>query len=284
MKEVGLVLEGGGMRGVFTGGILEYCLEQNLHFSYVVAVSAGACNAASYVSKQKGRNKHVTVDYAGHPEYISFKRLFTNGELFNMDLIFDTIPNIESPFDYKSFFQSDQLFYTGVTDCYTGETIYYEKNELNDDFNKILRASCSLPMLAPIVKHENRPFLDGGISDPIPVNKSLKDGNKKHVVILTQCDGYIKKPLNRGKWWLKRKYKNYPGLVDIILTRARIYNDSMKLVKELEREGKAFVFRPTDLRGVGRTERRKERLQALYDHGYELASKRKKELEQFLLR
>nr|WP_096188702.1 patatin family protein [Evansella halocellulosilytica] len=282
MVRIGLVLEGGGMRGVYTGGILEYFLEQNLHFPYIVGVSAGACNASSYISKQKGRNKAVTVDYAGHPEYISFKRLIRNGELFNMDLIFDRIPNKENLFDYDNFFKSKQRFYIGTTDCKTGETLYYEKNELADQLNKILRASCSLPMVAPVIEHNNRPLLDGGISEPIPINKSLADGNEKHVIILTQCEGYVKKPVKRGKWWFKQKYKNYPGLINIVENRYKTYNDTIEQVKQLEKEGKAFVFRPEDLREVTRIERRKDRLQALYDHGYEQAREHFEELRSFI--
>ncbi|MFA9556217.1 patatin family protein [Evansella sp. AB-rgal1] len=282
MTRVGLVLEGGGLRGVYTAGVLEYFLKNNIHLPYVAAVSAGACNAASYISKQSGRNKAVTVDYASHPEYISMKRLFKNGELFNMDLIFNEIPNKHNLFDYDTFHQSNQQFHIGTTDCYTGETIYYEKNELGPDLNKILRASCSLPMISPIVEHDQRPLLDGGISDPIPIEKSIQDGNDKHVVILTQCEGYEKKPVKNGKWLIRRKYRDYPGLLDIIERRADLYNRSLRQVLQLEREGKAFVFRPNDLCGVGRTERRKEKLQLLYDHGLEQASQKCDELTSFL--
>lgn len=282
MQNIGLVLEGGGMRGVYTGGILEYFLENNIQFPYVVAVSAGACNAASYISQQFGRNEAVTVGYAGHPEYISLKRFVKHGELFNMDLIFDTIPNVENPFNYQDFFQSNQSFYVGATDCETGETIYYEKSQLKTHLNKVLRASCSLPMVAPIVEHEGRPLLDGGISCPIPINKSIQDGNEKHVVILTQCEGYIKKPAKRGMWLFRRKYKNYPGIIRIVETRSRIYNDTVEKVLQLEQEGKAFVFRPDSLCGVNRTEQRKERLQDLYRHGYEQAEKRMTELQKFI--
>ncbi|MBU9711316.1 patatin-like phospholipase family protein [Evansella tamaricis] len=282
MRKTGLVLEGGGMRGVYTGGILEFFLERSIHFPYIAAVSAGACNASSYISKQYGRNKAVTVGYAGHPDYISIKRFFRVGELFNMDLIFDQIPNQNNPFDYDTFFNSEQAFYIGTTDCKTGETIYYEKSELGADLNKILRASCSLPMIAPIIEHDNRLLLDGGISDPIPINKSLMDGNEKHVVILTQCDGYIKKPITRGKWIYRKKYGAYRGLINIIETRSKLYNDSIEKVQKLEREGRAFVFRPDDLRNVTRLEKDKEKLQALYDHGYHQAEKRYEELKEFL--
>lgn len=282
LERIGLVLEGGGMRGVFTGGILEFFLEKNIHFPYIVGVSAGACNAASYISRQAGRNKEITIGYASHPEYISIKRLIRSGELFNMDLIFDRIPNVENPFDYNVFFESKQEFYVGVTDCLTGETVYFEKKELGENFNTILRASSSLPMVAPIVSHDGRPFLDGGISDPIPVNQSMKDGNKKHIIILTQCEGYRKNPARRGMWYFNRKYKQYPGLIDIVKNRSVVYNDTLNYIAQLEKEGKAFVFRPDHLQAVTRLERKKERLQALYDHGYKKAEKQFDEMIDFL--
>lgn len=278
----GLVLEGGGMRGVFSGGILEYFLKENIEFPYIVGVSAGACNAASYISKQERRNKDVTIGYSNHPEYISFKRLFKRGELFNMDLIFDRIPNVERPFDYDEFYKSPTKFHVGTTDCFTGETVYYEKNEIVGSFNEILRASSSLPMLAPPIKFDGRYLLDGGISDPVPIQKSIEDGNDKHVIVLTQSEGYQKTAASRGMWYFERKYKDFPGLIDVVQNRYRIYNDTLKYIHQLEREGKAFVFRPEDLRGVTRLERKRDRLESLYNHGYDMGKNRLAELEHFL--
>lgn len=282
LDRTGLVLEGGGMRGVFTGGMLEFFLEKNIHFPYVVGVSAGACNAVSYISRQAGRNKAITVDYADHPNYISIKRLIRSGELFNMDLIFEQIPNLENPFDYRVFFESTQKFEIGVTDCLTGETVYYEKKELGDNFNKVLRASSSLPMIAPIITHDGRPYLDGGISDPIPINESMKQDNQKHIIILTQCEGYRKNPVNKGMWYFNRKYKQYPGLIRVVRNRSNVYNSALDQVAKLEKEGKAFVFRPDHLQDVARIERSKGRLQALYDHGYKKAENRFEEMMAFI--
>ncbi|WP_343033768.1 patatin family protein [Alkalicoccus luteus] len=282
MNQTGLVLEGGGMRGVFTSGVLEYLLESNIQLPFVVGVSAGACNAASYISGQHGRNREVTIGYADHPEYISFKRLLRQGELFNMDLIFDTIPNIEQPFHYQQFFSSPQQFYVGVTDCITGETIYYEKSDAGRNFNLLLRASSSLPMVAKPVPFEGRMLMDGGISDPIPLKKSLDAGNKKHIIVLTQSAGYRKQPAKRGMWYFRRKYKGFPGLIQIVENRYRCYNDQLDQVQQLELEGKAFVIRPEDLSSVTRTDRNKERLEKLYRHGYDLMYRREQELKQFL--
>ncbi|SES32456.1 patatin-like phospholipase family protein [Salisediminibacterium halotolerans] len=282
ISSVGLVLEGGAMRGVFSGGVLEYFLKENLEFPYVVGVSAGACNAASFISKQEKRNKDVTIGYSNHPDYISIKRLLKRGELFNMDLIFDRIPNVERPFDYDKFYYSPTRFHVGTTDCVTGQTVYFEKNEIVGNFNKILRASSSLPMLAPPIKHNGRYLLDGGISDPVPIQKSVEDGNDKHVIVLTQSEGYRKKAASKGMWYFERKYKDYPGLINVVQNRYRIYNDTIDYIHQLEREGRAFVFRPDDLRGVTRMERNRSRLESLYDHGYNLSQNKMTELQQFL--
>ncbi|CAM3724712.1 patatin-like phospholipase family protein [Alkalicoccus chagannorensis] len=282
MKHTGLVLEGGGMRGVFTSGVLEYLLENDISFPYVVGVSAGACNAVSYISRQSGRNKAVTVDYAEHPDYISVKRLLRQGELFNMDLIFNQIPNKEEPFNYNRFFSSEQLFYTGVTDCVSGDTVYFEKQELFDDLNKILRASSSLPVVAPVVEHDGRAFMDGGISDPIPIGKSEADGNSRHVIILTQPKGYRKTPARRGMWYFRRKYKDYPGLIRVVENRYRIYNDTLDKIERMEEAGDAVVIRPETLYDVSRTERKKEKLEVLYWHGYEQMKERAEYIAAFV--
>lgn len=282
MGGIGIILEGGGMRGVYTGGVLETLLENNINFPYVIGVSAGASQGASYVSKQKGRNRAVTIDYAGNPDYFSYKYLLKKGELFNMDFIYGDIPNVKNPFDYESFSQSQQVFYIGTTDCKTGKPVYYEKSEIKDDLNKILRASSSLPFVAKIVEHEGRHLLDGGISDPIPIKKSIEDGNKKNVVILTQCKGYVKEAAKRGKWLLRKKYSDFPGLIEALDQRADLYNETIRFIERQEEEGKAFVFRPDDLMGVGRTEQKKEKLEALYAHGIEQAASRLSELKDFI--
>ncbi|QKS71159.1 patatin family protein [Paenalkalicoccus suaedae] len=281
-NETGLVLEGGGMRGVFTSGVLEYLLDNEIVFPNVVGVSAGACNAASYISRQRGRNKATTIDYSDHPEYISFKRLFKVGELFNMDLIFDQIPNVENPFDYEAFFGSPQKLYVGVTDCISGDTVYYEKQQLGHDFNLLLRASSSLPMVAPPITYKDRTYLDGGISDPIPINHSIEQGNKKHVVVLTQQKGYQKKPAKRGMWYFRRKFQQFPGLIDIVQNRSKIYNNTLAHIEQLEREGQALVIRPESLFNVTRLERKRDRLEALYDHGYYQMKQHREELERFI--
>lgn len=200
MVSSGLVLEGGGMRGVYTAGVLEYFMEKELYFPYVIGVSAGACMGASYVSRQKGRNKTVNIEYVSHPQYLSLGNYIRHKQLFGMDFIFDEIPNKLVPFHYDAFLKSDQTFKVGTTDCVTGEAVYYEKNDVEMDILTLLRASSSLPFIAPMIEYKGRKLLDGGIADSIPVKKSEEDGNVRNVVILTRNADYRKKKAAWSGW------------------------------------------------------------------------------------
>ncbi len=281
MKEkIGLVLEGGGLRGIYTSGVLDYFIDENIYFPYVIGVSMGACNAASYVSKQRGRNKTVNTCFLKDKRYISYRGLLKTGSLFGMDFIFDDIPNRLVPFDYQQFAQSGQKFIIGATDCETGKPVYYLKDEC-DDILKVIKASSSLPFVSKFVEYEGRELLDGGISDSIPVRKSLVDGNEKVVVVLTRDEGYLKKPV-KFKKLVYRRYNQYPNLVDSIINRHQMYNETLSLVRELEKQGRAFVIRPSHPLKIGRAERNKEKLLALYEYGYNEAKMMGEKLKAFI--
>ncbi|MGG3470101.1 patatin family protein [Neobacillus pocheonensis] len=271
-NQVGLVLEGGGMRGVYTAGVLEYFLEHELFFPYVIGVSAGACNAASYLSKQKGRNKTVTIDYASDPRYISWRNFFKNRQFFGMDFIFDEIPNQHVPYDYDTFYNSSTEFVVGTTDCLTGLPVYYNKQDYGDDFLKVIRASSSLPFIAPEVRFKDKILLDGGITDPIPIKKAQQDGFSKNVVILTRNSGYLKKP-SKFHFLVDRKYPEYKGLQQSLRKRYEIYNNTVAYLEEEEKKGKVLIIRPTHPLKVGRMERNPLKLEELYNQGYEDARK-----------
>lgn len=272
MNSVGLILEGGGMRGVYTAGVLDYFTERNMYFPYTIGVSAGACMGASYLSGQFGRNRKVNVNFVTDPRYISWGNLLKKRQLFGMDFIFDEIPNQIVPFDYEAFFARGEQYVIGTTDCETGETVYYDKNHPEYDLLRILRASSSLPFIAPIVEFGGRKLLDGGLSDPIPLRKSENDGFKRNVLILTRNEDYRKTP-NRMPWLLRRAYKAYPKLVDTMLSRHDVYNDTLNYIAEQEKNGNAFVIRPQEMLTVGRTERNPAKLDALYLQGYEDAKR-----------
>ena len=270
MNNVGRVLEGGGMRGLYTCGILEYFMEKNLYFDYVIGVSAGACNAASYISRQQRRNEKVIIGFVKDWRYMSLRNLILSKSYFGMDFIFDDIPNKHVPFDFETFYKSPGVFLVGATDCQSGKPIYLNKNDLGEQF-QALRASASLPMLSPIVNYKGYELLDGGISDSIPIKKSIKDGNTKNIIVLTRNNGYRKSP---GKFnaLLKLKYKKYPQLIKTMLSRYKNYNETLDYIEHLENEGKALVIRPSNELEVGRLEKDPKKLYKLLHSGYDDAN------------
>lgn len=271
MEQIGLVLEGGGMRGVYTAGLLDFFMEEGLYFPYVIGVSAGACNATSYISRQKGRNKIVNIDYIKDPRYISYRNLLKEKSLFGMDFIFDEIPNRLTPFDYDRFYSSEQRFVITTTDCHTGKPVYFEKHSCSNILS-VLRASSSLPFLAQPVEYEGFTLLDGGVSDPIPVKKSIEDGNLRNVIVLTRNKGYRKKPF-KMKLLARKMYPDYECLVGSLFRRHEVYNETLDYIEKLESENKAFVFRPSSPIKVSRIEKDRKKLDSLYEMGYEDAKR-----------
>jgi predicted patatin/cPLA2 family phospholipase len=246
-------------------------MHKGLNFPYVIGVSMGACNAASYISQQPERNRIVNIRYVNDSRYISYLRLLTKGELFGMKFIFDTIPNSLVPFNFKSFIESEQKCFTTVTDCKTGEAIYYEKSELGEDYLRILQASSSLPYIAKPVHYKGQILMDGGLSDSIPIRKSINDGNVKNVLVLTRPKGYRK---NRPRFLAlaRLRYPRCNGLYQSLKNRHARYNETMDYIDKLEEQGQVFVIRPRFPLKAGRIERNKERLYAIYDQGYVDAS------------
>lgn len=282
ISSTGLVLEGGGMRGLFTAGILDFFLDKKLHLPYVIGVSAGACHAASYISRQWGRNSRVNIGYIQDPRYLSYRNLIKTKSLFGMDFVFNEIPNHLEPFDYETFYQSEQSYFIGTTDCVTGEPIYFDaKKSTPDLILKVLMASSSLPFVSPTVEIEGKVLLDGGIVDPIPVRKSMEDGNTKQVIILTRNKDYRKKPF-KLKWLANRFYSKYPEFTKAMLKRHEVYNGTLEFIEELENSGKAFVIRPSEPLMVGRMEKNPVKLTELYKLGYRDAESSFEKLRQFL--
>lgn len=270
MDRIGLVLEGGGMRGIYTAGVLDCLAERNLYLPYQIGVSAGACMAVSYLSRQIGRNRTVNIDFAGDARYLSWKKfLRERRELFGMDFIFGEIPKTLVPFDFRAFREAPEELAVGTTDCETGEPVYYYKNgEEEFDVLTLLRASSSLPFFAPIVEYRGRKLMDGGIADPIPIRRAERDGCRRNVLILTRNEGYVKKP-SRLKWLLRRRFAEYPAFIGTMLRRHEIYNESLAYAEEQARQGLAFLIRPTRPIQVGRVEQKKDKLEQLYREGYE---------------
>lgn len=277
----GLILEGGGMRGVYTGGVLEKLLEEEIFVDYVIGVSAGACHAASYISRQNGRNREVTIGYVNHPEYISVKNLLVKRELFGMDLIFNEIPNSLVPFDYERFNNATEEFVVGATDCLTGEAVYFEKQNQPEDVLAIVRASSSLPLMSKPVEFAGKLLMDGSIADPLPIRKALSDGVTKPIIVLTREKGYRKKR-SRFARILPAFVRQYPAIAKKMESRHLYYNETMDFIDQLEQEGLAMVIRPMNLYGIRGIERDQEKLEVLYQQGYQDATARFDELIDFL--
>ncbi|TFB19569.1 patatin family protein [Filobacillus milosensis] len=281
MKQTGLVLEGGGSRGVYTAGVLRYLMEQDIYLPYTIGVSAGACNGSSYIARQIDRNRTVNIDFVDHPEYLSIRNLITKRQMFGMDFLFDTLPNKLAPFDFQAFEEAQEEFVIGTTDCVTGESIYYKKSDYPKDVVTILRASSSIPLVAPIVKFDGRHLMDGGIADPIPIKQSIKDGNQKNVVVLTRNKGYFKKPQSFG-WYLRKKYQEYPGMLETLEKRHQVYNETLEYLFEEEKKGNVFIIGPSEKLKVKRIEKNKNRLTALYQQGYNDVKQLEQQLNEFL--
>lgn len=280
-EHTGLVLEGGGMRGLFTGGVLDFFLEKGLEFPYVIGVSAGACNAASYLSKQPGRNLRINTEYLKDKRYLSLYSLLFKGSIFGMDMLFDIIPNQLDPFDYDAFVAYAGVYLVGTTDCATGEAVYYRIRDFREQGYAALQASSSLPLVAQQVRYEGRVLMDGGIADPIPVRRSEQDGNTKHVVVLTQHREFVK-PASSSLKAIRRKYREYPGLCAAMERRHEVYNETRRHLFELEAAGKAFVICPPEPVAISRFEKNKEKLTALYRSGYNAAAAAWPRLQRFV--
>lgn len=281
IERTGLILEGGGMRGIYTAGVLEYFMEQDFYAPYVIGVSAGACFGASYLSRQKGRNRKVNIDYIKDPNYLSLRNYMKKRQLFGMDFIFDEIPNKIVPFNFEAFKDAKEEFVVVTTDCQTGTPVYYNKKEDGENILTLLRASSSLPFIAPIVQYNGKSLLDGGIVDSIPIKKAEHDGFNKNIVILTRYGNYRKKKSNIG-WILEKAYKDYPKLISAIVRRYEMYNETLDYIEEQERNGSVFVIRPSVPFKVGRIEKNQKKLEGLYKLGMEDAKKEFTRLEKWL--
>ncbi|WP_079411587.1 patatin-like phospholipase family protein [Alkalithermobacter paradoxus] len=276
MSSVGLVLQGGGMRGIYTSGVLDFFMEKDLYFPYIIGVSAGACNGCAYVSKQIGFAKKMYLDYIYDPRYINYKNVFKGKSVLGMDFIFDEIPNSVNPFDFESFKSSNHRFIVTTTDYTTGEPVYFDKDECDDIFMAI-RASSSIPFITPPVNFSGMQLIDGGVSDPIPIKKSLQDGNESNVVVLTDGN-YMNKPRN-----IKRlAYKMYPKdtkLIDWVFDMHRINNDALDYINSLECENKAIVISPSKHIKMGIVDKNRSKLEELYNLGYQDAKSKYEDIK-----
>ena len=277
----GLVLEGGGHRGIFTAGILDVFLENNISFDGVIGVSAGAVHGASFLSKQKGRSLRYALKYCNDKRYMGIGSLLKTGDYFNVDFCYYLLPQVLDPFDNDTFENQTSEFFAVSTDVETGEAVYHQCKTLRNDYIKWIVASASMPLVARIVDIEGQKLLDGGVADSIPEAAFRKMGYTKNIVILTQPKGYEKKS-NSMLPLIKRIYRKFPNFVKAVENRHLIYNQEIKDLEELEKSGDVLILRPkTDL-VASRTERNPKKMQDSYNQGRLLALEEIEKVKAFL--
>ena len=225
----GLVLEGGGMRGVFTCGVLDNFMDRGIRFPYSIGVSAGACNGLSYMSRQRGRAKYSNIDLLEKYRYIGFRYLLTKRNIMDFDLLFDTFPNEIIPYDYEGYAQCPERYEMVTTSCETGRACYFEEKQSPERIIDIVRASSSLPFVCPIAYVDGQPMLDGGIADSIPLLRARELGYDNNVVVVTRNRGY-RKP-HKAAFVPPLMYRKYPALREAIRNRSRVYNEQLELVE-----------------------------------------------------
>ena len=262
-----LILEGGTFRPIFSAGVMDALLDNNITFPYCIGVSAGITNGVSYISKQKGRNLEVVTKYRNDNRYLSYRNFLRCKSIFGLDFVFDEIPNNLIPFDMDTYRKYPGKVLVGVTNAHTGKTEYLNGKDL-DDKATMLRATCAIPLLFPVIKINGKEYYDGGLCDPIPIKKAIADGNTKHLIVLTQPKGYKKELSKKNILVAKLLNKKYPNLKTPLLNRHNHYNETVKFCEQLESEGKVLILRPEY--NLDSFEKDINKLKSSYDHGYNL--------------
>lgn len=266
-----LVLEGGGMRGVFTCGVLDYLMDHKISFPYTVGVSAGACNGLSYMSHQRGRGRYSNIDLLAKYKYIGLRPLLKRRGLIDQQLLFHRFPDRILPYNYKAYAENPNRFEMVTTDCVSGKACYWEEKLDEKRIIDIVKASSSLPYACPIIYVDGKPMLDGGIVDSIPLMRAYGQGFEDCVVVLTRNIGYRKS--DKEVMVPRFIYKEYPRLRVALRNRNKIYNEQLEMVERLEDEGKIKVIRPMKPIVVDRMETNVRKLTDLYEEGYACAKR-----------
>lgn len=268
-KPTGLVLEGGGMRCIFTVGVLDYLMDNGIWFPYTIGVSGGASNGISYASRQRGRSYYSNIELLEIHNYIGIKNFLKGHGYIDLDFLFYEYPDRYFPFDFKTYQASPDRFVVVASDCRTGKPVYFEEKQ---DFKRLLdacKASCTLPVMCPVSYVDGKPMVDGGVSDAIPVHRAIDEGYKQNVIVLTRNKGYRK--ADKNFYLPPFIYRQYPAIREQLKLRYKHYNQILDDIEQMEAEGKALVIRPIKPIQVGRTERNISKLKELYQEGYDCA-------------
>lgn len=268
MEQTALVLEGGGLRAMYTAGVLDAFLEAELHFPYVVGVSAGAIYPASYLSRQHGRNLTIQQRYLADKRYMGWRHWLKHGNYVNVDFTYRRMANELVPFDFQTFLASDSQFEVGAFNCHSGTTDFFGMADFQDSQRllDILIASSSLPFVSPMVEIAEQMYLDGGIAAPIPLEQAKRRGYHKQLVILTQ-DAAYRKSAFKAKWLAKRVYRRYPKVAEALLVRHQQYNQALQQLAAQVAAGASLVIQPQAPLGLDRLERNVDKVAAVYRLG-----------------
>lgn len=282
MIDGALVLEGGSLRCMFTAGVLDVFMEQNIEFAYVNGVSAGSLSGINYISKQIGRTRDVNLNYVNDKRYLGVRNMIYNGGIFNFHFLFGEISEHLIPLDTRTFFASQQRYEAVATNCRTGQAEYFEKG-VEAEIMRAAAASSSMPMLSEMIQLNGNLYLDGGISEPIAYRRAMKEGYEKLVLVLTRQHGYRKPPTGRAMGIAyEKRYRSYPELVGKLLQMPEHYNQMQEEIDQLEKEGRLFIIRPDGPVGISRVEKDTARLTALYESGRKAAEERIPAMKEYL--
>lgn len=284
MIDAALVLEGGALRGMFTAGVLDVLMEDQIEFAYVNGVSAGSLNGINYISKQNGRSRDINLNYVNDPRYLGVRNMVSNGGIFNFRFLFGELSDELVPFDARTFFASKQRFEVVATDCRTGTAEYFEKGR-EPEIMWASAASSSMPVISSMISLNGKRYLDGGISVPIAYRRAMEEGYKKIVLVLTRQAGYEKPATSKAmKLTYTRYYRKYPKLVERLISVPENYNAMQREIAALEKEGKIFVIRPKKPVEISRFEKDVERLRRLYNEGWAIMRERGEAMMEYLER
>lgn len=277
--KTGLVIEGGGVRGIYAAGVLDVFMEQGLTFDGVIGVSAGAIHGCSYLSNQKGRSLRYYMKYCNDPRFMSLRSWLTTGDIVGAEFCYHELPDRLDIYDHEAFLKNKTPFYVTCSNVETGKAEYIQLTDMRTQID-YLRASASLPYFSRIVELDGKKYLDGGATDSIPVEAFRKMGYQRNVLILTRDVAYRKKPELR--FLPKMLYCRYPAFVEALLNRHAAYNKTMKKILKLEEQGKIFVIRPEKPLNIGRMEKDAENVKRVYETGCADAIKQMEELKKWL--
>ncbi len=282
-QKTGLLVEGGGMKCAYSAGVLDRFLDEGITFDYVIGVSAGCANSASFLGNQRDRNRRFYTDHIAEPEYFGWKPFLQSGNLFNLSYIYGTLTNSDGgdPLDYQAFQENPAEYVLVATNARTGKAEYFHKEDIPRDDYRLIMASCALPGACRPVRWQGQAYYDGGVADSIPIRRALQDGCDKVVAIMSKPHDYVKSPEGmRAAYTLLCRH--YPATVHALNRRHIQYNRSQHMLYEMERKGHAFVFTPEAHTDIGTTTMDSALNQKLYDLGIQDVEHRLSELKSFL--